>query len=335
MIVEALLAKGAGAALSALGKTKAGAEFLARIGKLKELVSLGKAKVAEAFTDEAAGLAKQKFFQRLRELGLSPNNITNLAADPELWGRALQIAGNAVSKGYTKFADFSKQITKELGEIAKPQLEKLYRESLISLDLPQGKQIISSSGKIISKAAVKEAKEKIFDLVKNNKPVELENYLTKEIRETYGKEFEKELRKTADGYVESLYDTSRRTVATHDLFGGHIDDKHIGKSDIWLRNRLNEPEMINENFVSSFHNETTANRALGKFVKENKSEIEAFLKDSRRQKMTSTFDFGESAGIVVERGKSGSKTTSNILVVLVKDNSEKGWHFLTAFPKIQ
>ncbi len=63
VIVEALLAKGAGAALSALGKTKAGAKFLARIGKLKELTNLGTAKVAEAFTDEAAGLAKQKFFQ--------------------------------------------------------------------------------------------------------------------------------------------------------------------------------------------------------------------------------------------------------------------------------
>ncbi len=39
VVVEAILAKGAGAALSALGKTKAGAEFLARIEKLAERAS--------------------------------------------------------------------------------------------------------------------------------------------------------------------------------------------------------------------------------------------------------------------------------------------------------
>ena len=63
-VVEILLAKGTGAALSALGKTKAGAEFLARIGKLAdktgELANLSKTKIAGLFSDEAATLTNQK-----------------------------------------------------------------------------------------------------------------------------------------------------------------------------------------------------------------------------------------------------------------------------------
>ncbi len=174
-------------------------------------------------------------------------------------------------------------------------------------------------------------------MVKNNKPIELEEFLEGKngIRSKYGKEFVDELKQTRDKFVDNLSETTRRTVDTHDLLGGHIREEHIGRSENWLRNRLNKPEMRNENFASSFYNESTANRALGKFVKEHKAEIDAFLKDSRRLKTNVTFDFGETAGIVVERGKTGSKVTNKVLVVLVKDNSETGWHFLSAFPKLK
>ena len=340
VIVEALLAKGAGAALSALGKTKAGAEFLARIGKLKELVSLGKAKVAEAFTDEAAGLAKQKFFQRLRELGLSPNNITNLAADPELWGRALQIAGNAVSKGYTKFAAFKTQVIKELGEIAEPQLKKLYRESLISLDLSQGKQVINSSGKVIDEAIVKEAKEKVIELTMNGQSkdvAELKEYLH-QIGNKYGTEFENELKKTVEQTVDNVYE-GRRTPEIHDLLGGHtiydmfngeIDTKHIGKTIEQLKERLAKQSGIE--YASSFTNLERANKAQREFIKHYEKEIAEWLKSGSTKPFERKLELGTELGNVVGRGKFGTKSATKVQAVLAKDGTEQGWHIATSFP---
>ncbi|MDQ3747873.1 MAG: hypothetical protein M3367_02490 [Acidobacteriota bacterium] len=333
-VVKILLAKGTGAALSALGKTKAGAEFLARIGKLAEITNLGKAKIVEAFSDEAATVAKQKFFQRIKELGLSPNSITNIAADPELWARATQVAGNTIGKGYTKFADFSKQMVKELGEVVRPQLDRLYRDNIISLDLSKGTQVIASNGKVIDEAIVREAKEKVADFVKNNKPAELEKYL-EEINEKYGSDLLKELKATREKFVDGIYDTTRRNVDIHDLLGGHIRDKHIGRSETWLRNRLKQPEMKNEKYASSFKSEETANRILGKFVKQHRIEIEKWLEKPSQTPLKIKFDSGESAGIVVERGKDGFKETNNVFVMLVKDNSANGWHFETAFPDMR
>lgn len=121
-VVEAVLAKGAGAALSALGKTKAGAEFLARIGKLKELTNLGKAKVAEMFSDEAASLASQRVRKALATTvyaGIPADVLANLAV----------VAGNKLKSGVVDFAEFSKQMIQEFGDKVKPELRKLFDET--------------------------------------------------------------------------------------------------------------------------------------------------------------------------------------------------------------
>ncbi len=123
VIVEALLAKGAGAALSALGKTKAGAEFLARIGKLKELVNLGKAKVVEAFSDEAALAAATRLRQRLQATTL----YAGIPADA--LGDLAVVAANKVKNGAVKFSEFSKQMVADFGDKIKPKLLELYQDS--------------------------------------------------------------------------------------------------------------------------------------------------------------------------------------------------------------
>ena len=188
---------------------------------------------------------------------------------------------------------------------------------------------------MINEAIVREAKEKVFDLVKNNKPLELQEFLegTNGIRNKYGKEFVDELNKSKAEFVDNLYDASRRTVDTHDLLGGHIGEEHIGRSETWLRNRLIKPEMKLESYASSFKNEETANRALGKFVKSYENEIESFLRSSDRR-LQVVFDFGESSGIGVTRGKSGVWESDKVYVMIVKDNSEKGWHVVTAYPTL-
>lgn len=333
-IVEILAAKGAGAAISSLGKTKAGAAFLARLGKLAdktgELAKLAKVKVAEAFSDNAAALASQRARQKFASL-----MFYNGAAGADILADLAIVAGNTLKNGVVKFGEFSTQMIKKCGESVKPYLEKLYREGLITLDLSEGKQIISSSGKIIDAVTVKETKEKVYYLVRNNHPAELDKYLD-EIKNKYGTDFFNELKETRTKYVENIYETSRRTIDTQDLLGGHIREEHIGRSETWLRNRLdNDISLKDTKYASSFRNGEVANRVLGKFVKQYEKEIEAFLKNSNKGKLEIRFETGEpSLGLGVTKGKGGTWDSTRAYVMIVKDTSEKGWYIHTAYPTL-
>lgn len=119
-IFEILLTKGVGKFGAILEKTKTGAELME---KAKLLKSTTTAKIAEAFSDDAAKVARQKFSQKMANQlysGIPVDALADLAI----------IATNKVSKGITKFADFSRLMIQELGENVRPQLEKLYREAM-------------------------------------------------------------------------------------------------------------------------------------------------------------------------------------------------------------
>ena len=77
-----------------------------------------------------------------------------------------------------------------------------------------------------------------------------------------------------DNYI---FESRRRDVEGHDDEGGHTDDRHIGKSERWLRDRINREGMKE---ASSFYDYPSANLTQARFVKENKKEIEAWLENS-------------------------------------------------------
>lgn len=119
-VVEILLGKGIGKAGGILAKTKTGAKLLEKADALKAATAV---KIAEAFSDEAAKVAKQRFSQKMATQlysGIPIDAMADLAI----------IATNKVSKGVTRFADFSRQMIQELGENIRPRLEKLYREAM-------------------------------------------------------------------------------------------------------------------------------------------------------------------------------------------------------------
>jgi hypothetical protein len=120
----------------------------------------------------------------------------------------------------------------------------------------------------------------------------------------------------------------RRDVESHESAGGHTTERHVGKSESWLRRRLaSDPEL---EAVSSFRNEVAANRAQGVFVKRYRERIDAWLA-SGKGTFRGKIDMGEPVGIVVE--SSGRVIeTSRAMFVLVRDSSAHGWHFLTSYP---
>ena len=122
----------------------------------------------------------------------------------------------------------------------------------------------------------------------------------------------------------------RRNVDSHEQSGGHTHDRHVGKSENWLKNRLkNDP---NIDAASTFTSEAAANRVQGQFVKRYKKEIEAWLKSGDRpfiRKVT----MNNIIGFVLERGKSKSVPTKKALAMIVRDvTTPQGWHFVTSYP---
>ncbi|MGH9903187.1 MAG: RNase A-like domain-containing protein, partial [Pyrinomonadaceae bacterium] len=129
--------------------------------------------------------------------------------------------------------------------------------------------------------------------------------------------------------IDDFFRTERRNLDAHELAGGHTIERHVGRSENWLRNRLaSDPDL---QFASSFRNEAAANRAQGRFVNQNRAEIDAWLRGGE-QRYVGEVTMNDPIGIVVERGRGGAVEPNRATVVLVRDNSPQGWHILTSYP---
>lgn len=123
---------------------------------------------------------------------------------------------------------------------------------------------------------------------------------------------------------------ARRNVNDHegpDL--GHTVERHVGKSDNWMKKRLEaEPD---KDVVSTFTNEAIANRAQGSFVKRYRFEIDKWLKGDDPQ-YKNTLDVGYFVGNVLKRGEERSKPTSKVFCLIRRSKtSPQGWYFHTAY----
>lgn len=193
------------------------------------------------------------------------------------------------------------------------------------------RQVYSSGGALIDPQVVRGAKERVVRLAEEGKAEELKDYLA-QMHNRYGNDMLAELGDAVNETVERV-GGGRRDIDAHELLGGHTVERHVGKSERWLRERLNtDPALRAEGFASSFYDKATANRAQMLAVKTYKSQIEEWLKGGGGLPLPLEIDTGEPAGVVVKRGRSGSLVSSKALVVIVRDNTTQGWHVLTSYP---
>ena len=135
-----------------------------------------------------------------------------------------------------------------------------------------------------------------------------------------------QLEQDASDYV---LESRRRDVQGHDDEGGHTDDRHISKADQWLRNRQRNDGIKNS---SSFANNAAANLTQARFIKTYKKEIREWLNDKKApRKFTKDIIMDRVIGTAIP-GKGKARPTNKAKVVLLKDNSELGYHILTSFP---
>ncbi|CAM3570356.1 RNase A-like domain-containing protein [Nocardiopsis gilva] len=117
----------------------------------------------------------------------------------------------------------------------------------------------------------------------------------------------------------------------HEELGGHTIERHVAKSEKWLRRRLkNDPDMTQ---ASSFKDLSTAERAISKALSDNQGAIDKWIdSDTGGQLKLEKKPVGENVGPVVRRDGS-SKDGRRVTIILRKDkNSSTGYRVHTAFP---
>jgi hypothetical protein len=98
-----------------------------------------------------------------------------------------------------------------------------------------------------------------------------------------------------------------------------------------LRRQLEfNPFFQNERAASAFENPSEASRAQEEFSNRFHNEIEQWLQ-SGNHRFVKDIELEKPIGIVVERGTSGFFTADKARIVLVRDGSVQGWHFLKSF----
>jgi Bacterial CdiA-CT RNAse A domain len=331
LAVEIALGKGVGLALKAVKGIPA---ITSLVTKAEDLAKIAKLKVIAEFSDEAASLASQRARKALATQlysGIPIDAMANLAV----------VAGNKIGKGVVKFTEFSKQMVAEFGDKIKPHLEKLYRNGLIELDLSEGKQILSNSGKVIDNVVIREVKEKAIELAMRGQPQDVKKLkeLLHSIGEKYGSEFKDEVKKTVENTIDNVFEGRRNPVINdmlgghtiYDLFDGKIDTKHVGKTVEQLKARLKRE--TNLRAASSFTNLERANKAQREFIKHYEKEIADWLINGKGT-FEKKLEIGEDLGNIVGRGKTGANMGTKVFVVLAKDGTNKGFHVVTSFPTL-
>lgn len=146
----------------------------------------------------------------------------------------------------------------------------------------------------------------------------------------FGEKIKPELRKLYDKTVDSVYG-NRRNINTHELLGGHTIEKHVGKTEKWLRDRLiAEPDIA---YASTFFDKELANKAQMETIKKFGAEFDDWAKNSTSSKpIKRIIDLNEPAGMVVGREKFGVKISNKVETYIVKDSTERGWHIVSSYP---
>lgn len=115
-------------------------------------------------------------------------------------------------------------------------------------------------------------------------------------------------------------------------------DKDKGKKEFYnektestLRKQLDfYPHYAYDLQISSFEKVDEAVLGKQEFVNSHFDEIDAWL-ESGKHRLVKDFEFDKPLGMIVDRGESGFITADKIRVVLVRDGSVEGWHFLRSF----
>ncbi|MGG1740492.1 RNase A-like domain-containing protein, partial [Bacillus velezensis] len=117
-------------------------------------------------------------------------------------------------------------------------------------------------------------------------------------------------------------------LAAHEAKGGHLIERHVGKTDEELLQRLQINKKIRAS--SSFTDRPTAERVANETLTKHKKEIEEWLKSDVNDPLPLPYRGTEVIGRGVRKGSNEVKDMTNARIVLKKN--EDGSFILTGYP---
>lgn len=192
--------------------------------------------------------------------------------------------------------------------------------------------------------ALKDAKQaNLITQAENGQPKSSQNA---ELKNAPGNgQIQTSLTKTSliNGQIQTALTSDKQVSEQNQLIGfkdgisikGKLDNEKIDfytkKTETELRRQLDfYPHFAYDRQISTFENPKDINLGKQEFVNKHYSEIEDWLV-SGKHRFVKDFDFEKPIGMIVDRNESGYITAEKLRVVLVRDGSVNGWHFLRSF----
>ncbi len=117
----------------------------------------------------------------------------------------------------------------------------------------------------------------------------------------------------------------------HEAAGGHTLEKHVGKTEAELAQRLASEKRISG--ASSFTYRSVAESAIAEAMNEKKSAIDSWVKKGGNR-YTIEYDTHKIIGITLRRGASKATSTSRLKIILQRSTKlSPGYFILTAYPE--
>jgi len=117
----------------------------------------------------------------------------------------------------------------------------------------------------------------------------------------------------------------------HEAAGGHTLEKHVGKTEAELAQRLASEKRISA--ASSFTYRSVAEAAIAEAMSKNQSAIDSWMK-SRSNRYTIDYNANKIIGITMRRRASKATQTSRLRIVLQRSTKlPPGYFILTAYPQ--
>ncbi|WP_368237197.1 ribonuclease YeeF family protein [Bacillus velezensis] len=121
-------------------------------------------------------------------------------------------------------------------------------------------------------------------------------------------------------------------LAAHEAKGGHLIERHVGKSDQELMERLEKSKMSNKKISgsSSFKDRATAEKVANITLSNNKDKIEKWLNNDVKKPLVLSYKGSEVLGRGITKGSAEISDLTNAKIILKKNND--GSFILTGYP---
>lgn len=120
-------------------------------------------------------------------------------------------------------------------------------------------------------------------------------------------------------------------LEAHENAGGHLIERHVGKSEQWLIDRVRRE---NVSAASSFRDLPEAERFVAETLALHQDRIDAWVGGQGGNRLVIDARFDASTGISVERGDSAARDVFSVRLVLERSNrlEDIGYRIVTGYP---